>query len=35
MRASDPSRALGTALGKALRDFDGGRGLIPVLVTLR
>jgi hypothetical protein len=35
MRASDRLRAFGATLGKALRDFEGGRGTIPVLVTLR
>jgi hypothetical protein len=35
MRASDPARAFGASLGKALREFDNGRGLIPVLITLR
>jgi len=35
MRASDPSQAFGSTLGKALRGFEGGRGMIPVLVTLR
>lgn len=35
MRASDRSRAFGATLGKALRDFEGGRGTIPVFITLR
>jgi hypothetical protein len=34
MRA-DPSRAAGAVLGKALRSLGAGRGLIPILVTLR
>jgi len=35
MRATDRLRAFGATLGKALRDFDGGCGMIPVLITLR
>jgi hypothetical protein len=34
MRA-DPSRATGAVLGKALRSLGGGRGLIPIFVTLQ
>ena len=34
MRAADPSRAFGAVLGKALRGLSGGRGLVPVLVSL-
>jgi hypothetical protein len=35
MTASDPARSFGTIIGKALRPFPSGRGLIPVLVALR
>jgi hypothetical protein len=35
MRASKASRAFGTILGKALRPFASGRGLIPILVALQ
>lgn len=34
MRASDPQRAFGSVLGKALGSWNGGRGLIPALVVL-
>jgi hypothetical protein len=35
MRVSDPSRASGAILGKALRPLTEGRGLIPILVALQ
>jgi len=35
MKASDPFRAFGAVLGKALRPHAEGRGLIPVLVALQ
>lgn len=35
MKATDPSRAFGTVLGKALRSLKDGRGLIPILVALQ
>jgi hypothetical protein len=35
MRASDPARAVGAILGKALRPFTQGQGLIPILVALQ
>jgi hypothetical protein len=35
MRAADPSRAFGTVIGKALRPWSDGRGLIPILVALQ
>jgi hypothetical protein len=35
MKRSDPSRAFGCVLGKALRPLADGRGLIPVLITLQ
>jgi hypothetical protein len=34
MRASEPSRAFGATLGKALQPLPDGTGLIPVLVAL-
>lgn len=35
MRVEDPAGAAGAIMGKALAKLDGGRGLIPVLLTLR
>ena len=35
MKVSDPTQAFGAVLGKALRPFESGRGLIPILVTLQ
>jgi hypothetical protein len=35
MRASDPVRAVGAILGKALRPLTQGQGLIPILVALQ
>lgn len=35
MPATDPSRAFGATLGKALRPLDTGRGLVPILVALQ
>jgi hypothetical protein len=35
MAATDPVRAAGAIVGKALRRLDEGVGLVPVLVTLR
>ncbi|MDQ6804797.1 MAG: hypothetical protein M3065_07475 [Actinomycetota bacterium] len=35
MRASDPSRAFGAVIGKALGSLESGRGLVPVLVALQ
>jgi hypothetical protein len=35
MRASDPVKAFGSVLGKALRPLHTGLGLIPVLVSLQ
>ena len=34
MKATDPSRAFGAIIGKALKPWDGGAGLIPILVAL-
>jgi hypothetical protein len=35
MRATDPARAFGAVIGKALRSLPSGRGLLPVLVALQ
>lgn len=35
MRVADPATAAGAIMGKALASLDRGRGLIPVLLTLR
>jgi hypothetical protein len=35
MAATDPIRAFGAVLGKALSSLDVGRGMIPILVTLQ
>jgi hypothetical protein len=35
MKASDPVKAFGAVIGKALEKLEAGRGLIPVLVTLQ
>jgi hypothetical protein len=35
MKASDPIKAMGSIIGKALRPLQSGVGLIPVLVTLQ
>jgi hypothetical protein len=35
MAASDPTRAFGAVIGKALRPWNDGIGLIPVLVSLQ
>jgi hypothetical protein len=34
MKAADPGKSFGTTLGKALRSWSDGKGLIPVLVAL-
>ena len=34
MRAADPSRAIGSVIGKALAPLSSGRGLVPVLISL-
>ena len=34
MKASDPIKALGAVLGKALSPFSGGQGVIPIIVLL-
>ena len=35
MLATDPTRAFGAVIGKALADLPNGRGLLPVLVAPR
>ena len=35
MKATDPTKAFGTIIGKALRPLETGKGLIPILVTLQ
>jgi hypothetical protein len=35
MRAADPLKAFGSIIGKALRPFKEGQGLIPILVALQ
>jgi hypothetical protein len=35
MKASDPSRAFGAVLGKALQSLESGKGMIPILVALQ
>jgi hypothetical protein len=35
MKASDPFKAFGAVIGKALRPLKDGRGLIPILVALQ
>ena len=35
MKATEPLKAFGAVIGKALRPLDSGRGLIPILVALQ
>jgi hypothetical protein len=35
MKATDPVRAFGAVIGKALRALGDGQGLIPILVALQ
>ncbi|PHN06769.1 hypothetical protein [Flavilitoribacter nigricans] len=35
MKATDPVRAFGAVMGKALRPLDKGQGMIPILVSLQ
>jgi hypothetical protein len=35
MRATDPARAFGSVIGKAMRALGSGSGLVPVLVALQ
>jgi hypothetical protein len=34
MKATDPQRAFGAIIGKALRPWNEGNGLIPILIAL-
>ncbi|MCP2275661.1 hypothetical protein SAMN04244553_0492 [Nocardia amikacinitolerans] len=35
MKASEPGRAFGTVIGKALDSLDAGEGLVPMLISLQ
>jgi hypothetical protein len=35
MKASDPLKAFGAVIGKALRPLNEGQGLIPILIALQ
>jgi len=35
MKAEDPTKAFGSVIGKALRPFKEGAGLIPILIALQ
>jgi hypothetical protein len=35
MKAIDPVRSVGSILGKALKSFDKGKGLVPILAMLQ
>jgi hypothetical protein len=35
MKISNPSKAFGAVIGKALRPHKEGRGLIPILIALQ
>jgi hypothetical protein len=35
MKATDPMKAFGTVVGKALGSLENGTGLVPVLVALQ
>ena len=35
MKATDPSRAFGAVIGKALRPLPSGCGMIPILIALQ
>lgn len=35
MKATDASRAFGSVIGKALASLEGGRGLVPILISLQ
>jgi hypothetical protein len=35
MRVSDPLKAFGSVIGKALRRLDSGQDLIPILIALQ
>jgi hypothetical protein len=35
MKAEDPLKAFGAVMGKALRPFEAGQGMIPILIALQ
>ena len=35
MKVTDPLKAFGSVIGKALRPLAGGRGLVPILARLQ
>jgi hypothetical protein len=35
MKATDPQRAFGSVIGKALRPLKSGQGLVPILIALQ
>ena len=35
MKVGNPRKAFGTVIGKALRPFAAGQGLIPILIALQ
>jgi hypothetical protein len=35
MKVTDPTRAFGAVIGKALRPLDRGTGLVPLLIALQ
>ena len=35
MKAGDPLKAFGAVLGKALRPWQSGQGMIPILIALQ
>ena len=35
MKATDPAKAFGTVIGKALKPLKEGTGLIPILISLQ
>jgi hypothetical protein len=35
MKATEPGKAFGSVIGKALRRLEDGEGLIPILITLQ
>jgi hypothetical protein len=35
MKATDPLKAFGTVIGKALKSLSEGKGLVPILITLQ
>jgi hypothetical protein len=35
MKATDPLKAFGSVIGKALRPLEAGQGLVPILIALQ